>query len=415
MPLWQLSDTQVEDALADSLAAEARLTARRAELLREADLRALRDRTRASSTERWLRDRFRLSPRDAAARVREADLVVDQPAVLAALSAGRLTAEQAGVVATAMDQVDHLDAVTDDERQQAAGFLLDQATALDPRGLATAGRAVVEHLTRTPTTDDPAEAAALARELAAADAGHTNTLTLRRLPDGSVRGRFTLRPVDAPALTTWLRQADQPHPGTDGFTDHRPRDQRRGDHLAAALRAAPSTATGQRPAEARVLVTTTLQDLRDGRDGTGTLDTGGTLTPAELRRLACDAGIVPAVLGGASELLDLGRTRRDFSPAQRRALVIRDRGCSAPGCDRAPADCHAHHQTEWTHHGPTDLANAALLCGFHHQQVHRQGWRVALAPNGCPHLIPPPTIDPQQRPRQHHRYRLTLLTGRQRT
>ena len=145
------------------------------------------------------------------------------------------------------------------------------------------------------------------------------------------------------------------------------------------------------------------------------LDSGGTLSAAELRRLACDAGITPLVLGGPSEVLDYGRTRRSFPQAPRRALVVRDRGCIAPGCDRAPADCDAHHQTEWDSGGPTDLDNGALLCPYHHQQIHRQGWQVRLARNGYPHLIPPASIDPTRRPRQHHRFQLTQITTRRRT
>jgi hypothetical protein len=75
----------------------------------------------------------------------------------------------------------------------------------------------------------------------------------------------------------------------------------------------------------------------------------------------------------------------------------------------------------WIDGGPTDLANAALLCGFHHRMVHRQGWRMTLAPNRYPQLIPPTSIDPGQRPRQHHRFLIpkqqdtTLRTGRHRT
>jgi hypothetical protein len=146
------------------------------------------------------------------------------------------------------------------------------------------------------------------------------------------------------------------------------------------------------------------------------LDTGVPLTPAELRLLACDAGIIPAVLDSPSQVLDLGRATRNWTIAQRRALAIRDRGCVAPGCDYAPGACDGHHSViTWAEGGPTDLDNGALLCDFHHHQVHRQGWQVILAANGYPALIPPTSIDPDQRPRQHHRFRLQLLTTKQRT
>jgi len=122
------------------------------------------------------------------------------------------------------------------------------------------------------------------------------------------------------------------------------------------------------------------------------------------------------VLGSPSQVLDLGRATRNWTIAQRRALAIRDRGCVAPGCDYPPSACDAHHAVlTWAEGGPTDLDNGALLCDFHHHQVHRQGWRVLLAANGYPALIPPTSIDPDQRPRQHHRFRLQLLSTKRRT
>jgi hypothetical protein len=97
-------------------------------------------------------------------------------------------------------------------------------------------------------------------------------------------------------------------------------------------------------------------------------------------------------------------------------MAIRDRGCVAPGCDYAPFACQGHHSViTWADGGPTDLDNGALLCDFHHHQVHRQHWQVILAANGYPALIPPKSIDPEQRPRQHHRFRLQLLATRSRT
>ena len=158
-----------------------------------------------------------------------------------------------------------------------------------------------------------------------------------------------------------------------------------------------------------------LQALRDGLAGAGRLDTGATLSAAELRRLACDAGIIPLVMNGQSTPLDVGRALREFTRWQRRALIARDQGCITPGCDRPAAHCQAHHDRDWTKGGPTDLANGCLLCLYHHQMVHRQHWQIRLAANGYPELIPPKTIDPQQRPRQHHHFRLRLLTERRQT
>jgi len=95
-----------------------------------------------------------------------------------------------------------------------------------------------------------------------------------------------------------------------------------------------------------------------------------------LRRWACDAAVARIVLGPGSVPLDVGRDRRLFSPAQRRALAVRDGGCRFPGCGRAARYTDAHHVTPWADGGRTDQANAVLLCRFHHRLVHEGGWSI---------------------------------------
>ena len=87
------------------------------------------------------------------------------------------------------------------------------------------------------------------------------------------------------------------------------------------------------------------------------LDTGDDLSAGEARRLACRAAIIPAVLDGASQVLDLGRKRRFHTEPQRIALAHRDRGCTALGCDAPPGLCHAHHDQPWSRGGNTDTTN----------------------------------------------------------
>ena len=103
---------------------------------------------------------------------------------------------------------------------------------------------------------------------------------------------------------------------------------------------------------------------------------GVPLTATALRRLACDAGVLPVVMGGNGQVLDLGRTNRTVSPAQRKALIVRDGGCIFPGCDRPASWCDAHHIIHWLDSGPTDLWNLCLLCSAHHHIVHDGGWRL---------------------------------------
>ena len=113
----------------------------------------------------------------------------------------------------------------------------------------------------------------------------------------------------------------------------------------------------------------TLEPLLGGL-AAASLDTGGHLSPGEARRLACRAGIIPAVLDGASQVLDLGRERRFHTEPQRIALAHRDRGCTAEGCDAPPGLCHAHHDQPWSRGGTTDTTTGRLLCPRHHTLAH---------------------------------------------
>lgn len=143
-----------------------------------------------------------------------------------------------------------------------------------------------------------------------------------------------------------------------------------------------------------IVVRMNLRDLGSGR-GLGRID--GTEQPVsvgQLRRLAGDAGIVPEVLGGESEVLDVGRTARLFTREQRLALVERDGGCAK--CHAPPEHCEAHHIRWWETGGGTDLANGVMLCTRCHHDVHRQGWEIVVQ-GGHVDFIPPPQVDPQRR------------------
>ena len=137
------------------------------------------------------------------------------------------------------------------------------------------------------------------------------------------------------------------------------------------------------------------------------LPTGEPVPPSVLRKLACDAEVLPAILNGESEPLDVGRAQRLVIAPIRAALDIRDRGCALPGCDQPPADCHAHHITPWWAGGETSLANLVLVCPHHHNIVEpaRQStthrWEIRLRPDGLPEVPPPDYVDRARRPRQH--------------
>ena len=99
-----------------------------------------------------------------------------------------------------------------------------------------------------------------------------------------------------------------------------------------------------------------------------------------VRRLACDAEIIPVVLGTRGEVLDVGRTTRTVTVPIWHALVARDRHCAFPGCTRPPVMCHAHHIRHWADHGPTRLDNLVLLCGHHHRIIHHTPWQTGPTP-----------------------------------
>lgn len=133
-------------------------------------------------------------------------------------------------------------------------------------------------------------------------------------------------------------------------------------------------------------------------EGHGLLGSGDRLSAAAVRRLACDAEILPAVLGTRGELLDLGRSQRLVNTALWLALVLRDRHCSFPGCTRLPVACDAHHIVAWADGGPTSLDNLVLLCRRHHTRTHHSPWQVTLdADTRRPVWRPPPAIDDRDR------------------
>ena len=111
----------------------------------------------------------------------------------------------------------------------------------------------------------------------------------------------------------------------------------------------------------------------------GILDTGEKISPRLARRLACEAGIIPIVLGGDSQPLDVGRERRLHTRYQRYAMLARDQGCRAEGCDRTTG-LHAHHKTRWADGGDTNVKDGITLCHWHHNKAHDTGYEPPTTP-----------------------------------
>jgi hypothetical protein len=111
--------------------------------------------------------------------------------------------------------------------------------------------------------------------------------------------------------------------------------------------------------------------IPEGR--TRELDHVGPIDPDIARRLVCDASIMRVVLAGGSQPLDIGRRSQLIPPSMRRAVIVRDRHCRFPGCDRPHTWCDSHHVVHWPDGGPTALPNLLLLCRRHHRMVHQRG------------------------------------------
>ncbi|WP_188836320.1 HNH endonuclease signature motif containing protein [Flexivirga endophytica] len=164
--------------------------------------------------------------------------------------------------------------------------------------------------------------------------------------------------------------------------DERSPGKRRLDALMDLVGAGARAATGEgtQASAATVLLTMGLQELLAGHGAT--TPTGDLVDAGAARRFACSADLIPVVLGGPSQPLDVGRRERLATKAIRAAVILRDGGCTFPGCDRPPGFCEIHHVRPWWAGGETSLTNATLLCCRHHQTVHRQGYTATVEPDG---------------------------------
>jgi len=191
-----------------------------------------------------------------------------------------------------------------------------------------------------------------------------------------------LDPVGGEIVITALRSITEPI-GRGGDGTDTPA-QRRADALVDLCRdhldsgTAPQ-AGGERP---HITVTVDLEALEGRAGSTCELDETGVIPPEAARQLACDAGVSRVITKGPTQVLDVGRRTRTIPPAVRRALIIRDGGCTAPGCDRPHRWCDAHHIVHWVDGGSTSLDNLALLCRRHHRLVHEGKVQLRAPPAG---------------------------------
>lgn len=410
---FDVSDVVRGERLAVSQHAQrlaSRLSAVSVTLLGLADAASDSLRDTGTPTTTWLATRGGLSKREAAGMLHQARELRQRPGVGQAAVEGAISVAKARAISRVLDGLTGLDA---QQAAQAERVMLDVAARQDADQLAKAAPAVLAAV-----VGDDADAAQERHLQRQAEAAQRNrSLVFGRDGNGSVTFSGSLPRVAGEAFITLVdsyaesRRRNAAEERDEALALRSPA-QRRADALLDLMaahhsgRRAPS-AGGDRP---RVVVTLSYERLRSAAAGAGIIAGDELISAGELRRLCCDADLVPAVLGGASEPLDVGREQRLVTRSIRTALALRDGGCVFPGCDTRPAVCEAHHLRPWWDGGDTALSNLALLCHHHHGLVEpakyaaRDQWEVRLGADGLPEAVPPRRHDPERRPMRHQRF-----------
>lgn len=346
----------------------------------------------------WLAHRGRVRRADATADLRLAEaLDKERPVLAQALREARVNLAQARVIAAAVEELP--DRVGRDVIAKAEAELVRLASQHDPRELTILGRRILEIVDPERFEDEER------RKLDDAEkcAQEKQRLRMRAMGDGTTRITALVPDAVAARLGTYLHAFTNPRLADGAVREQA--DQQSEAEKSAAVRRVPHA---RRLAEAfaqlletldpkrlplhggdatNLTVTISFEALKSGL-GTATLDSGvpgdghDRITAGEARRLACNAQIIPAVLGKDSEVLDLGRAARLFTKAQRRALLLRDETCRAEGCSIPGTWTEAHHLVPWSHGGATDLDNAVLLCSRHHHRAHDAAYDMSRLANG---------------------------------
>ncbi len=282
-------------------------------------------------------------------------------------------------------------AVTAEQRLAAEQHLVGPAAHHDAKELRILGRRIFEVI--APDLAEKFEGRALEEE--EARALRRTSLTMWEDDEGTTHGHFRIPARHGQMLAKMILSISSPSRsaatfgadsgGGPGTEDDLPTPVR---HGIAFTQLVESISAKQLPKAggcgATVVVTMTLDQLlgRLEEAGVCTLDTGGRMSAPKARRLACRAGIIPMVLDGRGQVLDVGRRRRFHTEPMRIAMALRDGSCTTEHCETPPGLCHAHHDTPWSEGGHTNLDTGRLLCPRHHRRLHDPHHEVTHLPNG---------------------------------
>ena len=391
---WRVGGDQLLDLGRQLELLSRKVFAAQVRLAGEVDAQGLAASRSCSSTRALLRQALNISAGDAALRVKTAQATLPQdlpsggetpplyPHLGAAIDAGRVGVEHVRTTLATLDRLPH------PVRAVAQAALVDHAVTLDPHMFDRAAQYLENNVNPDGHLADDT-----------ADTRMDFKIGRRNPSTGLTPVSGHLDDLSAAAVRTAIDALSSPAPAVNGVPDPRTAGCRNAHALAHLCQwflnhgDAPDTG-GERP---HLTVTLDYDTLR-GQIGTATLAGGDILSASAARRMLCDAQIVPAVLGGASEVLDVGRSMRTASTAIRRALALRDKGCAWPGCDRPPGWCDAHHIDWWERDlGTTNADRMTLLCPYHHTEIHKSQWTIIMT-GGHPEFLPPPWIDPTQQP-----------------
>jgi uncharacterized protein DUF222/HNH endonuclease len=411
VPGWSLRDAEVSPLVdaATRLVAQAQLM--QATVVAEAARRGIPKAAGSPSVAAWLRARQGLSPRAA----RQVQTLADSfhgaaegsgghrcADTARRMAEGAIHAGQAAAIAHVLDEAPG--SAGPDAKAQAEQELLEQASQIDAVGLRRLGAHVWAVL--DPAAADADEARRLAAQEARAAA--RRRLSFYRYGDGSTGFSGCLPDAEAALVRTALDPLAKPRPAADDAPDPRTPTQRNADALVELAHRVLDTGLLPESGGQATQVVVTIEEhavtrLGTGLSGLGRLDDGTILSDATTSWLTCDAELIWAIKNSAGLVTKLGRTRRYFTGAARRAVMLRDGGhCAFPGCDRPASWCHVHHIRPWKHGGSTEPDNGVLLCGWHHRLVHHTDtWTVIADTDGHPTFIPPPWVDPARRSRRN--------------
>jgi len=328
-PVWSMQSEELGSTLVEVTRLAAQVAQLQLRLLAQAERMQVGASVGATSAANWLAHQTRTTRPAVHRAARLATALEAHVDVDAALAHVELTVDQARVITEAVDDPP-TDRIDPDTVAKAELFLLEQAQHHDARALRVLGRRLLEVL--DPETADAEEARRLAEE---AEARAAAAFTMADDGHGTCHGRFTLPTLHGSILRKHLLALAAPKRPSD-LPDATPTRHRMGQAFLEYLETRPTSSVPHSGGlAATVVVTMTIESLLGGLRAAGVCD-GTRISASEARRLACGAGIIPVVLGGGSEPLDVGRRRRFHTTAQRSALAVRDGGAPPPAATAPP-------------------------------------------------------------------------------